>query len=174
MSLLAMNFARMAIATTAIAILTPSPWTPPAALAHQTQINGSIGGTHHIEPNDTPRAGEPSQAWFALTQVGGLPIGLDDCDCELTVVAQRGWGSVVAQPSLRAIAVEGLVDVPAADVVFPQVGAYVLQLSGSPRGSAEFEPFRLEFPVTVAAGTVAAGTWLLEAVAAETARPRQG
>lgn len=120
------------------------------ASAHQTQISDGVGGTHHIEPNDTPRAGEPSQTWFALTQAGGTAIGLSDCDCEL--VLADGAGETIATPALSAIAVEGLTDVPAAELTFPQVGAYVLTLMGGPKGSADFPEFRLDFPVTVAAG----------------------
>lgn len=122
----------------------------PFASAHQTQISDGVGGTHHIEPNDTPRAGEPSQAWFALTQAGGAAIGLSDCDCEL--VLYGAGEEAIATPALTAIAVEGLTDVPGAELTFPQVGAYVLTLTGSPKGAADFSSFRLDFPVTVAAG----------------------
>ena len=124
--------------------------------AHQTLISGSVGGTHHIEPNDTPKAGEPSQTWFALTQAGGTSIGLSDCDCELQLLGANG--EVLAEPVLGAIAVEGLTDVPAAAVTFPRVGTYTLALSGSPRGGAAFTPFRLDFPVTVAVGTSSAAS----------------
>ncbi len=133
----------------AIAAVSLSP-TIPIASAHQTQISDGVGGTHHIEPNDTPRAGEPSQTWFALTQSGGTAIGLSDCDCELQLLGSGG--DVIASPALSAIAVEGLTDVPSAELTFPQVGAYVLTLTGRPKGTADFANFQLDFPVTVAAG----------------------
>ncbi len=129
--------------------------TAPVASAHQTQISDGVGGTHHIEPNDTPKAGEPSQTWFALTQAGGAAIGFSDCDCELQLLGSGG--DVIAAPALTAIAVEGLTDVPAAELTFPQVGAYVLTLTGSPKGTADFPSFRLDFPVTVAAGKALVG-----------------
>jgi len=144
---------RRAIALPACCIglaLAPVATNAPNVLAHQTQISDGVGGTHHIEPNDTPRAGEQSQTWFALTQAGGTAIGLSDCDCKLMVVSASG--EAIAQPSLSAIAVEGLTDVPAAEIEFPNVGAYVLQLSGEPKGEATFSPFQLDFPITVAAG----------------------
>lgn len=146
-----------AVVIGAIALTSPmvSPWPMASswqiASAHQTQIRDGVGGTHHIEPNDTPRAGEPSQTWFGLTQAGGSSIGLGDCDCALTLYDAAGVA--IAQPPLKAIAVEGLTDVPAAEVTFPQVGTYVLSLSGRPKGEAAFARFRLDFPVTVAAGT---------------------
>lgn len=126
----------------------------PNVLSHQTQISDGVGGTHHIEPSDTPKAGEPSQAWFALTQAGGTAIGLSDCDCEL--VLYGAGDEAIATPALSAIAVEGLTDVPSAELTFPQVGAYVLTLKGIPKGTADFPDFQLDFPITVAAGQATA------------------
>lgn len=143
---------------------------PTQTLAHETQISGSVGGTYHIEPNDTPRAGEPSLTWFALTQFGGVPIGLSDCDCELKVLeATRAETLPIARPSLKAIAVEGLDDVPASEVTFPTVGAYVLSLSGRPQGDADFTPFQLDFAVTVA--TAAPSPALATPLPAQSNRP---
>lgn len=138
----------LAIATLALATPQSITW------AHQTQISDGVGGTHHIEPDDTPKAGVPSQTWFALTQEGGRAIGLSDCDCEL--VLSGAGGEAIATPALTAIAVEGLTDVPAAELTFPAVGTYVLTLSGQPRTGATFSPFSLAFPVTVAAGAASA------------------
>ncbi len=126
-------------------------------LAHQTQISGTVGGTHHFEPNDTPRAGEPNLAWFALTQAGGETIPLGDCDCELAVypgIDPSPNATPIATPALKAISAEGLQNIPAAEILFPKVGAYELVLRGRPQGTATFEPFELQFSVTVAAGKV--------------------
>lgn len=128
--------------------------TQPFLLAHQTKISGEVGGTHHIEPNDTPRAGETVTAWFALVKAGGQSIALADCNCQVAVYStphQDGDGAI-ATPPLTAIDVEGQTNVPAADIVFPVVGAYELVISGSAKGSVAFSPFELRFPITVAAG----------------------
>ncbi len=121
-------------------------------LAHQTQISEDVGGTYHIEPNDTPRAGEPSTAWFALVQSGGGPVPLSDCDCGVAVYGSpyRSGDPAIATPPLRAIEVEGQANVPAAEVVFPKIGAYELVIRGAPKGTATFSPFELRFPITVA------------------------
>lgn len=140
--------------------------------AHQTQISDRVGGTHHIEPNDTPRAGEPSLTWFGLTEVGGRPIGLSDCDCTLVVYDLARDGEVaIATPPLSAIDVEGLEDVPSAELTFPQVGAYVLSLTGSPKGTADFPSFRLDFPVTVAAGQASSELAVPQAAGASNTNP---
>ncbi len=129
----------------------------PFLLAHQTKISGDVGGTHHIEPNDTPRAGETVTAWFALVKAGGQSIALVDCNCQVAVYATpyQDGDEAIAMPSLTAIDVEGQTNVPAADIIFPTVGAYELVISGSAQGDASFAPFELRFPITVAAGTKA-------------------
>ncbi|MEM8602777.1 MAG: hypothetical protein AAGF24_02935 [Cyanobacteria bacterium P01_H01_bin.121] len=120
-----------------------------SVIAHQIQIDQSIGATKHIEPNDNPRAGEPSVIWFALTQQGGASIPLADCDCQLTVYAQDQTEPFVT-PELTPIAAEGYDGIPSATVTFPEVGAYRLRLQGQPVSEQDFAAFELEFDVLVA------------------------
>ena len=133
-------------------------------IAHQIEIDRSVGATLHVEPNDNPVAGEPSEIWFALTQKGGESLALEDCQCQLTMytgdVSDRdATTNPIAQPDLRAMDVEGYQNIPASTIVFPQVGQYTLILTGSPQADAPaFEPFELRFPVTVAQGTPALTT----------------
>jgi hypothetical protein len=130
------------------------PWAYPK-LAHQIEVDQSVGGTLHIEPNDTPRAGKPSRVWIALTHPGGALIPLSDCECQLRVQAQD-QGQVVPTSPLQAIAAEGYENVPASEVTFPQVGTYTLILTGKPRTLGEFDPFTLKFEVLVATGSASA------------------
>lgn len=131
-------------------------------LAHQIQIDRGVGATKHIEPNDTPRSGEPTRVWFALTRKGGEVIPLDRCDCTLAVYAQprSADATPIATPPLEPYSAEGYTDIPATEVTFPQVGAYELVLVGAPKaGLAEpqsFDSFQLSFQVTVAQGTTVA------------------
>ncbi|WAL62150.1 hypothetical protein [Thermocoleostomius sinensis] len=123
-------------------------------IAHQVQVVGEVGGTLHIEPNDNPRAGVPSLAWFALTRQGGELIPLEACNCQLFVYAQpyRSGEAPVQVPALEPVSAEGYENVPGAEITFPQVGAYELVLQGEPHTTKGFEPFELRFNVTVAAG----------------------
>lgn len=131
------------------------------ALAHQVQIQDAIGATLHIEPNDIPLAGQPTDLWFALTQAGGTVIPLDTCDCALTVYDTSE--TVVEAPPLSPVSAEGYTDIPGAVVTFPAVGAYELVLTGAAKDGAsggpvensatdstQFAPFELRFEVTVA------------------------
>lgn len=125
----------------------------PAAIAHNIQVDGTIGATFHIEPNHNPRAGEPATAWFALTKAGGELLGFAQCDCRLQVYNRAANPDTpVLTPPLKAIAAEQYSDIPGAEIVFPQAGIYELEISGSPKSGTEFEPFALTYSVTVSPG----------------------
>jgi hypothetical protein len=123
-------------------------------MAHKVEVSGDVGGTSHIEPNDDPRAGEPSLVWFALTKRGGTVIPLNTCNCQLAVYAEPRTANAtpLQEPPLKAVAAEGYTGIPGAEVTFPNVGAYELVIKGTPIAAEDFQPFELTFPVTVVAG----------------------
>lgn len=123
--------------------------------AHETKIAADVGATLHLEPNDNPRAGESTQAWFALTRKGGKVLPLAQCNCQLFVYAQPHTAGEPAllEPSLKPVAAERYQGIPGADIVFPKPGIYQLKLSGKPVNQASFKPFEFKFEVTVAAGS---------------------
>lgn len=127
----------------------------PPASAHKIETSEDVGATLHIEPNDTPRAGESAQAWFALTRKGGKIIPLKECDCQLSVYSEPRTAATkpLSQPDLQAISAERYQGIPGAKITFPRPGAYQLELSGKPANNNNFKPFELKFDVTVAAGT---------------------
>jgi hypothetical protein len=120
--------------------------------AHEVEISGEVGATLHIEPNDRAKAGEPTQVWFALTEKGGRVIPLSECDCKLEVNAeQHKEGSPpLLEPPLKGIVAEQYQGIPSANLTFPKVGEYELELSGSPKATAKFLPFKLSYKVVVA------------------------
>lgn len=130
------------------------------AIAHQVELAEDVGATLHIEPNDTPRAGEQVLAWFALVKKGGETIPLADCDCEITVYARADRTNPIATPAIVPVNSEGYQNIPGATFTFPEVGAYTLTISGQPNEGASFQPFELAFDVTVA--TEASATSQLE------------
>lgn len=126
--------------------------------AHNVKVAADVGGTLHIQPNDNPRAGEPSQIWVALTRKGGKVIPLKECNCKLTVYAEPHSPKEPAllEPTLEAITADRYQGIPGSKITFPKPGAYLLQLSGKPTSPQSFQPFELKFPVTVAAGSTSA------------------
>ncbi|MFN6464115.1 MAG: hypothetical protein RMZ41_020200 [Nostoc sp. DedVER02] len=125
------------------------------ASAHKVEATGDVGGTLHIEPNDNPRAGEPTQAWFALTRRGGRVIPLSQCNCRLAVYAEpyATGEPPLLEPQLEAVAAERYQGIPGAEITFPKPGIYELQLNGKPVSGARFKPFQFKFEVTVAGGS---------------------
>lgn len=130
------------------------------AVAHTTQISGDIAGTWHIEPNHSPKAGEPAQVWIALTKAGGELVPLDQCDCHLKVYSNSSspTETPLLEPILQPVTSEQYQAIPGAEVIFPQVGLYELTLNGTPKAGATFKPFELRYSVTVAAGVPATQT----------------
>ncbi|QSJ20016.1 hypothetical protein JYQ62_15655 [Nostoc sp. UHCC 0702] len=122
--------------------------------AHEIKVAADVGATLHMEPNDNPRAGESTQAWFALTRKGGKQIPLSQCSCQLLVYAQPHTPKEPAllEPSLKPVVAERYQGIPGADIIFPKPGIYQLQLSGEPASGANFKPFTFKFEVVVAAG----------------------
>lgn len=123
------------------------------AQAHKTEVSGDVAGTWHLEPNHSPKAGEPARVWVALTQQGGQVIPLEQCDCTLAVYAtHRAGAAPIAQPTLQAVSPEQFQRIPGADITFPEVGEYQIVLIGRPRAEATFAPFELSYTTVVAAG----------------------
>lgn len=114
--------------------------------AHNVKTDANVGATFHLEPDHNPRAGEPAIAWFALTRQGGVLIPLEDCDCHLTVYSQD---KAIANPPLKSISVEQYQGIPSAEIIFPAVGIYELEITGRPKSGDDFQPFTFSYTVTV-------------------------
>ncbi|MFB2834572.1 hypothetical protein [Floridanema evergladense] len=126
--------------------------------AHSVRVAADVGGTLHIEPNDNPKAGESSQTWIALTRPGGKIISLQNCNCQMAVFLKpRVQGTApLLKPALKPFSNSQYQGIPSANIVFPKPGNYEIELSGTPKTNGNFKPFKLTFPVTVAAGRTAA------------------
>jgi hypothetical protein len=130
---------------------------PLPAWGHKVKTDAQVGATIHFEPDDRPKSLEPTKVWFALTKKGGTAIPLKDCQCQLQIKQLPGKQQL-ATPQLQAINAEKYQDIPSATVLFPQPGAYTLELTGQSVKPGDFQPFKLEFDATVAVGKMAAGT----------------
>lgn len=128
---------------------------PLPAWGHKVKTNNQVGATIHFEPDDRPKSSEPTKVWFALTKKGGTAIPLKDCQCQLQI-KQLPSKKQLATPKLQAINAEKYQDIPSATVLFPQPGAYSLELTGQSVKPGDFQPFKLEFDATVAVGTAPA------------------
>jgi hypothetical protein len=120
--------------------------------AHKVEISGDVAGTWHVEPNHNPKAGEAARAWVALTRKGGTLIPLQQANCQMAVYSQprKQGDSPILQPSIKAINVEKYENIPGADIVFPNIGIYQLELNCKPKTEGSFRAFQMKYDVTVA------------------------
>lgn len=129
-------------------------WVALPGWAHTVKVAQDVAVTLHLEPNHQPRAGEPAQVWFVLTQAGGAVIPLAACHCQLSIYQESTAPRVpVLQPPLKAVSAEQYAGIPGAAIVFPELGIYNLELQGTPKTAGQFQPFQVRFPVTVATGS---------------------
>lgn len=119
-------------------------------VAHQHQVNsvGAIGATIHLDPNDTPHAGHPSETWFMLTHQDGSPISLERCMCQVNVYNDQSVAIAQLLPlSDRRIAGQPAIET---EILFPEPGSYTVVLRGTAEDGS-FDPFELRFPVVAIA-----------------------
>ena len=120
------------------------------AIAHNVEISNEVAATFHIEPNHNPRVNQPTTAWFALTRRGGKSIPLSECNCFLNIysVPRTEDAEPILQPELAATDVEQYREIPGAEIIFSQAGAYQLEISGTAKDNS-FDPFKLSYEVNV-------------------------
>ncbi|MBD2066622.1 hypothetical protein H6F93_03635 [Leptolyngbya sp. FACHB-671] len=130
-------------------------WAETSTLAHKVEVSGNVAGLWHIEPNHSPKSGEPAQVWVALTQEGGAIVPLEQCNCKLTVYSApyTEGEAPVLEPTLEAISAEQYQGIPGAEVVFPEAGEYELRFNGAPQAGADFQPFEISYVAIVGRGT---------------------
>lgn len=121
------------------------------AIAHEVEVVGDVAGTWHIEPNHNPKAGTPARTWIALTRRGGAVLPLDQAKCQLAVYSKprKPGTSPILRPTLKAVSAERYQGIPGADITFPKVGLYQLELSCTPKTAGSFKPFQMKYDVTV-------------------------
>ena len=123
--------------------------TPVAA--HTEKVSGDVGGLLHIEPHDNPHAGKTAQAWIALTHKGGGVIPLAECNCQLAVYPEphKEGSPPLLKPQLHPVSNKQYQGILGADIIFPKVATYELELSGTPKHRDSFKPFELSYTVNV-------------------------
>jgi hypothetical protein len=117
------------------------------AIAHQDQMSesGGVEAMIHVDPHDSPPAGQPRQAWFEITRADGSPISLSDCNCQVMVHDAQDR-AILHDLSLASTSAEGE-EVISTTITFPKPGSYSVVLSGESKDGS-FEPFEIMFPIT--------------------------
>jgi len=115
-------------------------------IAHQHLAVGDLQATVHLQPDDSPHAGQPSPTWIHLIRSDGETVSLADCNCNLVVYDSQN--RPIARPQLTEMSIPGHEQPMGTSITFPMSGSYRLVFAGQSRSEA-FKPFELEIPVTV-------------------------
>jgi hypothetical protein len=108
--------------------------------AHVVKVDGSIGITVHIDPDDAPIANKENTIFVTIKDADKKfdeknPIG---CDCKLEIV--RNGKIVSTLPITTGSAYNSLRH------TFPSNGTYQIRVTGSPNGKGgQFQPFDAVF-----------------------------
>lgn len=123
------------------------PQSPPLLIAHQNVKDGEVSGRIHLDPDDSPFAGQPSFSWFHLYSPDGA-ITLANCNCSLLIYDSQN--RQIAKPELSETEMEGHDERPmTASITFPGAGVYQVVLTGQPKEEGEFQSFEIAVPITV-------------------------
>lgn len=131
-----------------MSLLAPSNLLPPdpSIIAHQQQAISHIKATVHLEPDDSPYAGQSSLTWFHLTNARDETVTLSNCHCSLVVYDSQN--QPIAYPQLSESEIAGHEKPITTTITFPSAGFYEMVFTGRSK-TDQFEPFELRVPVIV-------------------------
>lgn len=118
------------------------------AIAHQDQMSAidSVSVMVHLDPDDTPQAGQPSLIWAMLMQPDGSELAPANCTCRIAIYNPNGE-RIAHHIALQEMVVEEQT-VMGTTMTFEEPGRYTLVVSGQANDDS-FEAFELTFPFTV-------------------------
>lgn len=117
---------------------------PAAASAHVLKVDGDIGAVLHINPDDNPTTGAPTDYTVSFDDDTGK-FSLPKCTCTVSIV-QRG--KVIATRPLAVSSSEVSED----RYTFTRPDVYIMRFSGKPKRPGTFQPFVLNYEERVTSG----------------------
>jgi hypothetical protein len=113
----------------------------PSASAHTLAVDGEIGVTLHVHPDDEPIANRETPFYIDIAQ-RGQSFSLINCQCSLAILQNNKLLVTLPVKYLQSPI-----------YVFPAAGTYEVKISGKPLGAAQFSPFTTEFTYYVRSNT---------------------
>lgn len=133
---------------TYFAILLSTLFLPVASVsAHTLKVDGNIGITLHINPNDEPIANQVSQLVVGIKdRSGALSETLVGCICEARIWSKTGESyTQIALP-------ENASGTTAVSYTFEEAGTYKIDIQGTPKEGYTFQEFKAQFIYNVKQG----------------------
>lgn len=117
---------------------------PTIASAHVLKIDGDIGAVLHINPDDNPTTGGPTDYILSFTDNTGK-FSLPKCDCSVSIIEN---GQTVTTLPLVVSSDEFSEN----HFTFPQAAVYTMRFTGHAKMQGTFQPFTLDYEVRVTGG----------------------
>ena len=118
---------------------------PQNVSAHVLKSDGTIGAVLHIDPEDDPFAGQPTNFFLEFKDLGNT-FKLTDCDCVVNIYQS---GKQIYATQLTAIDQNNL-NSAGFSFTFPQKDVYQLKIFGRPNIYNQFKNFTLVYVIRVA------------------------
>lgn len=118
--------------------------SPEHAYAHILKTDGTIGGVVHIQPDDDPVVGQPSEVYVELKDTSGA-FNASICDCRVLIRNRTEELYTQVLPILEAAA--GTLS-SSFTYTFPSTDIYSLTITGKAQ-NGEFEDFSLSYEFRV-------------------------
>jgi len=113
--------------------------------AHFLAIDKNIGAVLHVDPNDSPPAGEQASLFFDIKDKENK-FSLKNCNCRVDIY--EGEKIIYSDAVLKDNKNPNL-NTASFFYAFPQVDAYEVRLIGTPVSSASFKPFILSWSLRI-------------------------
>lgn len=126
------------------AVLLLAVGVPATASAHVLKVDGDIGAVLHINPDDNPTTGSPTDYIMSFSDDTGR-FSLPKCNCSVSFIAN---GKTLATNPLVVSSNE----VSENHYTFPAPAVYDMRFTGTPKASGAFQPFTLDYEVRVTDG----------------------
>ncbi len=131
------------LATSAI-IITLIIALPNIASAHVLKVDGNIGAVLHINPDDNPTVGHPTDYVISFNDGTG-EFSLPECNCSMSFIEN---GKTI---DTKPLSVSG--DQTSENhYTFTKSNVYTMRLTGTPKTPGTFQPFNLNYEVRVTGG----------------------
>jgi hypothetical protein len=118
---------------------------PQVSFAHVLKTDESIGAVIHIDPEDDPIVGQPSNIYFEFKDRQDK-FRANECDCKFIVLKN---GEQVFMEPLFGNDSEPTLTSSAVTYTFPEKNIYQIQLKGSPKDGISFATFTLHYDIRV-------------------------
>lgn len=114
--------------------------------AHVLLTDGSIGATLHIDPEDDPIVGQPSNFYFEFKDKQNL-FDPNNCDCRITITSngQKIYDQELFNSSVQTSDLNS----PVFTYTFPEKNIYLIKITGTPKTPNAFTPFNLEHSLRI-------------------------